>query len=112
MSARFELVAIAFLRAAGGRMHVLLAASRDGIDLFDGEPVLLVEHRPGSDPEAMHVEGADVVPDALVAVIRTHARAPLARLVDDAFDDAGELDGQRLVGRSIAFTAPDADDAG
>jgi hypothetical protein len=98
----FQLVAVAFLHTAGGRMRVLLAIDRDGEQLHGGEPALLVEHRPGRSPAELVVDCADAVPDAAVELVTGHAPA-LARLVEDACDEFGQLVGERLLGTGITI---------
>lgn len=96
----FQLVAVAFLRTTGGRVRVLLAIDRDGEQLHDGEPALLVEHRPGQSPTELVVDRADAVPEAAVELVTRHAPA-LVRLVEDACDEFGQLIGERLLGSGI-----------
>ncbi|MCW2959703.1 MAG: hypothetical protein JWM25_1812 [Thermoleophilia bacterium] len=94
---RYELTAVAFIQSVGGEIGVLLAVDRDGEQLFDGEPALLMRHRPGADHGALHLEGAEVVPVELVEELRAGA-ADLAGLVEGAHARDGMFDGGRLVG--------------
>jgi hypothetical protein len=97
---RYELTAVAFIHSVGGEIGVLLAVDRDGEQLFEGEPALLIRHRPGADPGSMHVEGAEIVPEELVGQLRSGA-ADLAALVESAHARDGTFDGGRLVGSSV-----------
>lgn len=99
--ARFQLVAVAFVRSVGGRVRLLLAIDRDGVPLFDGEPALLVEHRPGAAASDMSVEGAEGIDASALAVVRERASAALAELIGSAVDASGSFDGNRLLGRDI-----------
>jgi hypothetical protein len=103
----FELIAVAFVRSTGGRVRVLLAIDREGRQLFDGEPALLAEHRPGRAAHELTLEGADRIDVAAIEHVRLLVAAGLAQLVEDAFDQEGTFDGQRLLGRAVAFRAPD-----
>lgn len=106
MTATFHLVAVAFLRSTGGRVRVLLAVDRDGEQLFDGEPALLIEHRPGRAPRELVLEAADSIrPEATELVLAAVANE-LVQLVEQALDDFGQLDGERLLGRSTSLAAP------
>lgn len=106
MECSFELVAVAFMRTVGGRVRVLLAIDRDGEQLFEGEPALLVEHRPGQPSSELVVDGADRIRAAAFAWVAEQAAAELVELVDAAFDELGQFDGQRLLGRGIAMRGP------
>lgn len=105
MNVVHELVAVAFLRSAGGRVRVLLAVDRDGQQLHDGEPVLLVEHRPGAAPDRIHVEPASVLPEGAVQHV-LDARVELAGLVDACMTADGGFDGDLLLGRAVRIHAP------
>jgi hypothetical protein len=108
VTATFQLVAVAFLRSTGGRVRVLLAVDRDGDQLFDGEPALLLEHRPGRSASELALEGADRIPAAAIDLALAAAATDLARLVDEAHDELGQFDGERLLGRGATFeAAPD-----
>jgi hypothetical protein len=102
----FELVAVAFVRSTGGRIRVLLAVDRDGEQLFDGEPALLAEHRPGSSPDELQLDGADAIDVDAVARVRALVAVELAALVEGSFNRRGEFDGQLLLGRTVAFRGP------
>jgi hypothetical protein len=106
VTATFELVAVAFLRSTGGRVRVLLAIDRDGQQLFDGEPALLVEHRPGAPAAELALETADRIRPSAVDVVLAAITDDLARLVDEAHDELGQLDGERLLGRGASLRAP------
>ena len=108
VDATFQLVAIAFLRSTGGRVRVLLAIDRDGEQLFEGEPALLLEHRPGRPAGELVLESADRIPDAATDAVLGHCAAELAQLVDQAHDESGQLDGERLLGRAATFVAAHA----
>lgn len=101
----FDLVAVAFVHAASGRVRVLLAVDRDGSPLFDGEPALLFEHRHGRPSTEAALEGADRIDAAAVAQIARRAHEELAALVESAFDETGMFDGQRMLGRSVSVRA-------
>ncbi|MCW2921474.1 MAG: hypothetical protein JWL76_1348 [Thermoleophilia bacterium] len=105
MTATFQLVAVAFLRSTGGRVRVLLAIDRDGEQLFDGEPALLLEHRPGAPAGTIELETADRIRASAIDVVHAAVAAELAQLVEDAHDEFGQLDGERLLGRSAEFSA-------
>lgn len=102
-SARYGLHGVAFIRQTGGRIHVLFAIDEGGADCFDGEPVLLVDHRPGAAPDQLTVEGADALSPHAVELIRAEAAA-LAAWIDGALDASGTFDGQRLLGEAHRFT--------
>jgi hypothetical protein len=102
----FELVVVAFLRSTGGVVRVLLAVDRDGEQLFDGEPALLAEHRPGAPAAQLELEGPERVDAAAVATIADLARTELARIVEHAFDDTGQFDGERILGTAVRVVAP------
>ena len=106
METTFELVAVAFLRASGGAVRVLLAIDRDGEQLFDGEPALLLEHRPGHPAAELTLECAELLDAAAVARLADAARDALVGLVEAAFDEDGGFDGTRMLGRSVAVSAP------
>ena len=106
MPATFDLVAVAFLRSTGGRVRVLLAIDRDGEQLFDGEPALLLEHRPGASHSDLGLEGADRIPTSAIDIVLAEAATQLVRLVEEAHDAFGQLDGDRLLGRGARFHAP------
>lgn len=105
MAASFQLVAVAFLRSTGGRVRVLLAIDRDGEQLFDGEPALLLEHRPGRPAGELVLDAADRIPGDATATVLELVATELAQLVDDAHDEFGQLDGERLLGRGTTFVA-------
>ena len=106
MTATLQLVAVAFLRSTGGRVRVLLAVDRDGMQLFDGEPALLVEHRPGRAADELVLEAADRIRASAVDVVLAAVATDLAQLVEDAHDEFGQLDGERLLGRGATLVAP------
>jgi hypothetical protein len=101
----FDLVAVAFMRSVGGRVRVLLAIDRDGEQLFEGEPALLVEHRPGTAASELVVDGADRIDPAAFELVARLAAAELAALIEASFDETGEFDGQRLLGRPVQLRA-------
>ena len=106
MESTFELVAVAFLRSTGGEVRVLLAVDRDGEQLVDGEPALLASHRPGRSAEHVQLEGPERVAAEIVQQVAQLARIELARLVEEAFDEVGAFDGERMLGRSVRISAP------
>ena len=85
---------------------MLLAVDRDGEQLFDGEPALLLEHRPGRAPRELVLEAADNIRPAVTELVLAAVAHELAQLVEDAHDDFGQLDGERLLGRSTSLDAP------
>lgn len=86
-------------------MRVLLAVDEGDVQLFEGEPALLVAHRPFAPAELLRVEGADaLVAAALDAVVS--AASELAALIDAAHDRGGQFDGERLLGRRVTIAAP------
>ncbi|MCW2972343.1 MAG: hypothetical protein JWN72_616 [Thermoleophilia bacterium] len=105
MTSTFSLIPVAFLRSVGGSLSVLLAVDEGDAQLFGGEPALLVVHRPGADPAALQVEGAEALVPAAVEVVASVA-TELAALVDGAFTSAGEFDGELLLGARITVAAP------
>ncbi len=106
MPATFQLVVVAFLRSTGGRVRVLLAIDRDGEQLFEGEPALLAEHRPGSPPDELALEAAGRIRAGAVDVVLASVAAQIVAMIDGAHDDFGQLVGERLLGRSATFDAP------
>lgn len=103
--ARYGLHGIAFVRQVGGRIHVLLAIDEDDRDCFAGEPVLLVDHRPGAPAAELVVEGADALAGIAVELVRGQA-SQLAAWIDAAVDRTGAFDGERLVGEAHRFDGP------
>ncbi|MCW2926910.1 MAG: hypothetical protein JWM86_878 [Thermoleophilia bacterium] len=103
---RFELVVVAFVRSTGGRVRVLMAVDRDGEQLFDGEPVLLVDHRPGDHHDALVLEGPDGLDPSAVAAVRAAGSAVLVALVEGAFTDDGSFDGTRMLDRPVTLRLP------
>ena len=85
---------------------MLLAIDRDGDQLFDGEPALLLEHRPGNAVEHVRLEAADAIQPQATELVLGAIAAELARLVEDAHDEFGQLDGERLLGRAASLDAP------
>lgn len=94
------------MHTVGGRVRLLLAVDREGLALFDGDPVLLAEHRPGADPEELLLEGPDALPARGVRRIWIAAHRQLADLVVLAFDEQGSFDGQRVLGHVIDVSLP------
>jgi hypothetical protein len=99
----FELVAVAFMRTTGGRVRVLLAIDRDGEQLFNGEPALLVEHRPGAALDTLEVDGPDGMSRSVTDAVAQVAGAALAELIAGSFTRDGSFDGGLLLGRSISI---------
>lgn len=106
MDVAFTATCVAFVRSPGGRLRVLLCVDRGDQQLFDGEPALLAEHRPGCAPEQLLLEGPDAVAVPAVQRVRALLAQQLVELLDQACDDAGEFHRERLVGRSVEFQAP------
>ena len=105
MTSTFALIPVAFLRSVGGMFSVLLAVDEGDAQLFDGEPALLVVHRPGASAAELQVEGAEaLVPDAVEVV--ASVASELVRLIEGAFDDDGAFDGERLLGARVVVDAP------
>ena len=105
MTSTFALIPVAFLRSVGGVFSVLLAVDEGDAQLFDGEPALLVVHRPGAPAADMQVEGAEALVPAAVEVVAGVA-TELVRLIDAAFTDDGAFDGERLLGARVVVDAP------
>ncbi|MBC7462418.1 MAG: hypothetical protein H7287_13760 [Thermoleophilia bacterium] len=105
MTSTYFLIPVAFLRSVGGLFSILLAVDEGDAQLFDGEPALLVVHRPGAPAEALQVEGAEALIPAAVEVVASVA-TELVNLIEAAFTSAGEFDGERLLGARIAIDAP------
>lgn len=103
MEARFELVAVAFVEAAGGTVRLLLAIDRDGEQLFEGAPVLLVEHALGSPADSMTLEGAEGIGDDLVRELHAQLHAPIDALLESSVDADGTVAGERLLGASVSY---------
>lgn len=101
-----QLVPVAFVRTVGGRVRLLLAVDREGVRLFDGEPALLAEHRPGAPPQQLLLDGPERMPLPAVEQVLAVARHQLAQLVELAVDEQGRFDGQRLLGRTIEVALP------
>lgn len=101
----FQLIAVAFVRSTGGAVRVLLAIDRDGEPLHEGEPAVLIEHRPGADPSTMEAEVAGAVPAVAADAVLENA-TELAACIEAAFDRSGTFDGQRLLGTGVTFSAP------
>ncbi|MCB0880066.1 MAG: hypothetical protein KDC46_13930 [Thermoleophilia bacterium] len=106
MHADFQLTCVAFARSTGGRVRLLLAVDRGEEQLFDGEPVLLVDHRPGSRHEQLELTGPDAMEPAIVQQVHAAAALQLAALVDAAFDETGSFDGQRILGTGPTVALP------
>lgn len=98
--ARFELVAVAFVAGAGGRIGVLFVVDRDGVPLFDGEPSVLVQHRPGAAAGAMVVEVPERCPASAQELVAGATEA-IARVLDAAYDQFGELVREQLLGSTV-----------
>ena len=86
-------------------MCVLYTVDRDDHALHDGDPVVLVEHRPGSPVTDLSIELSEQVPAAAAAFVHTHAADQLLVMIEDAFDSAGMFDGERLLGCNVSFLA-------
>lgn len=104
MTTTYHLTPVAFVRTTGGRLNVLLAVDEGDLHLFDGEPALLVSHRPGAAHHELQVEGAEALDARAIDAVRGVAHE-LARLIEGAFDVRGEFDGQRLLGQRVPVVA-------
>jgi hypothetical protein len=102
----YQLTCVAFVRSTGGRIRVLLTIDRDGLPLFDGDPALLVEHRPWTEPGSLTVDGPDSLDPVAYEVVHRSVAPELASIVDEAHDRTGAFDASRLLGRSVGFEAP------
>jgi len=85
-------------------MRVLLAVDQDGEQLFEGDPVLLVEQRPGT-TGGLEVDGADAVPAAAIAHVLSVA-TELEALVEAAFDREGAFQRELLLGKHVELPGP------
>ncbi|MEO6867798.1 MAG: hypothetical protein ABI200_07230 [Gaiellales bacterium] len=104
-----QLIIVAFVRTTGGRIRVLLGVDRAGTQLFGGEPVLLVEHRPGQPSSELEIEGSDQLDASLVKHIGTMTAVAIVEAIEAAFDDSGNFVSERLLGCSLSYLAsPDA----
>lgn len=102
----FHLHPAAFLRQTGGSLHVLFAVrDADGAWFFDGEPALIVQHRPGEDPQEIDVEGADALDGGTVELV-ARERPALAACIEAAFDTQGSFDGELLLAQRVLVRAP------
>lgn len=108
MDVAFNATCVAFVRSAGGRLSVLLCVDRGAERLFDGDPALLAEHRPGASPDQLVLDGPEAVPAASIDLLHGRLAEPLARLLDDAWDETGEFQRDRVLGQSVEFVAPAA----
>lgn len=81
-------------------MHVLFGLDQGGVPAFDGEPVLLVDHRPGDDPSDMTFEPADVIDEATALQLDLH-RVQFAECMSAAFTRDGSFDPERLIAQRI-----------
>lgn len=106
MDVAYTATCVAFVRSVGGQLRVLLCIDRGDEQLFDGDPALLVEHRPGAAASELLLEGPDAVPAASLRALRDLLADRVARLLDDACDDTGEFRRELLLGRTIQFNAP------
>ncbi|MCW2949994.1 MAG: hypothetical protein JWN41_1007 [Thermoleophilia bacterium] len=105
MTATYYLIPIAFIRSTGGAFKVLLAIDHENQPLFDGEPAVLITHRPGAQSHELRAEGAAALaPDALLAV--TSAASLIAHAIDSAHDREGNFMADQLLGRRITLVAP------
>lgn len=95
-----QLVAVAFLRQTGGRIGVLFAVDGPDGPQHDGEPVLLVQHRPGAGADQLEVEGADALAPGVVRAVRAQAAAVVAA-VEAGLDAFGQVDGTLLLGSTV-----------
>lgn len=105
MEVEFQLVVVAFVRSAGGQVRVLLAIDREGVQLHEGEPVLLASVRPhATDPVV--VEGPDEMDPERTTAVSRYAGERLRAMVESAFDEQGSLAAERLLGRSATWVGP------
>lgn len=103
--ATFQMTCVAFVRSTGGTVRLLLSLDRDGEPMFEGQPVLLAELRPGSAPASIRIEGPDAMPADAVAVVADSAATQIAALVEAAHGPDGSFDGNRMIGQSCAIAA-------
>lgn len=96
-------IPVAFVRQTSGRLHVLFSLDRDATPLHDGDPVLLVDHRPGEDAADLTFEPADVLDDAVVAGLDAN-RAEFATCLAGAFTRDGSFDADQLLAQRIRAT--------
>ncbi len=106
MDVTFQFTCVAYSRSVGGAMRVLLAIDQGDRMLFDGEPVLLAEHRPSADASALRVEGPDAMDPVVVELVRSAIAIPLAALVDGSFGRDGELRLEQLLDARVAVLLP------
>ena len=106
MESTFQLIVVACVRSTGGRIRLLLAIDRGNHQLFDGEPALLVEHRPGSDPSQLIVEGPDGMAQSSLELVRRGAGGAIGELLISGFDETGAWDMTRIIGSEITLVAP------
>ena len=102
---RYTLMAVAFVRSVGGRVRLLVSVDGEA-PLFDGEPVLLVEHRPGAAAADLVVEPSDQVAASVSHLVVERAGIALVELVEQAFDGTGQFVGERLLGTTVELSAP------
>ena len=98
--ARMTWVPVAFVRQTGGRMHVLFSVESDDRLQHDGEPVLLVDHRPGGAHDDVAFEAASVLTAPVVAALEAH-RADFAACFAAAFAADGSFDPDLLLAQRV-----------
>jgi hypothetical protein len=105
VSSTFHLIPVAFLRSTGGMVNVLLAVDEGDEQLFEGEPALLVAHRPGSPPHELRVETAAALAQESLDAVQRVADV-LAQLIEGAYTRQGEFDPDLLLGKRVPLDAP------
>lgn len=93
-------VPVAFVRQTTGRMHVLFSLDLGTEQQFEGEPVLLVDHRPGDDVADIAFEPADVVDAPVVAALEGY-RTDFAACLDRAHRRDGSFEPDLLLEQRV-----------
>jgi hypothetical protein len=100
VSERHTWIPVAFVRQTSGRLHVLFSLDRDGSPAYEGEPVLLVDHRPEAGIEDIEIEGSDVVAAADLAGASANLEA-FATCFTRAFAADGSFVADQLLAERI-----------
>lgn len=100
MSERHTWIPVAFVRQTGGRLHVLFSLEHDGAPQHEGEPLLLVDHRPGSGAADVEFEAADALAPRFTDVLDLH-RTAFADCLAAAFGSDGAFDADRLIAQRV-----------
>ncbi len=91
---------VAFVRQTSGRLHILFALDRDGRAVHEGEPVLLVDHRPGAAHDDIGFDASSEVEAHFVACLDDH-RTEFAACFTAAFARDGSFDADRLLTQRV-----------